>query len=513
MATVTVIPPSIGQKAGVILRVAAYCRVSSGSEEQLNSYQSQMAYYSRKFECSETERLVDIYADEGITGTRDDKRLEFQRMIADCRKGKIDRIYTKSISRFARNTKDCLEYLRELKTLGITVFFEKENIDTAKVSDEMMITILGGLAQEESHSISENIKRAVRRKMANGTIKQLAAPYGYDLLDGQLVVNPEQAEVVRGIFRMYLSGMGYAAIARHLNIDGKRKSEKYDLWTIEAIAYILKNERYIGDSLGQKKSNEGLPFKKYRNYGKYPQFYISGTHEAIIDRESFEMAQALYQKRQHSPSTLQASPLTMQLYCSHCGTVYSRKRRNDAVIWTCRKHDAEAASCPSLNLCEGTITATFILMHNKLFMHRAEIIEPMLQMLAAVHQRGCHNDSAIKLHQELAKLREQTHVIAKLRTKGFLSEVKYQEQLAELNRKISKQQKQLHLLTQNDEEDEVLRELEQLEDYFENREQQMIAFEPNTFEMLVDKIIVHDRDALEFHLIGGLKLTEPLVTE
>ena len=153
MATVTVIPPSIGQEAEGILRVAAYCRVSSSSGDQLNSYMAQMTYYQHRFENSEKEQLIDIYADEGITGTRDDKRIEFQRMIADCRKGKIDRIYTKSISRFARNTKDCLEYLRELKLLGITVFFEKENIDTAKTSDELMITILGGLAQEESVKI------------------------------------------------------------------------------------------------------------------------------------------------------------------------------------------------------------------------------------------------------------------------------------------------------------------------------------------------------------------------
>ena len=155
MPTVTVIQPTIAAEQNQKIRCAAYCRVSSNSEDQINSFIAQTRYYEKAFENSETEQLVDIYADEGITGTREDKRDEFQRMISDCRKGKIDRIYTKSISRFARNTRDCLKNVRELKSLGITIFFEKENIDTANMTDEMMITIMGGLAQEESVSISK----------------------------------------------------------------------------------------------------------------------------------------------------------------------------------------------------------------------------------------------------------------------------------------------------------------------------------------------------------------------
>ena len=178
MATITVIQPSVMNET-VKRRVAAYCRVSSSSEDQLNSYQAQLTYYSHKFEDSTTEELVDLYADEGITGTRDDKRDEFQRLMKDCRRGKIDRIYTKSISRFARNTKDCLKNLRELKALGITVIFEKENIDTANMTDEIMITILGGLAQEESVSISQNMQWSVRKRMENGTYVLPSLPYGY----------------------------------------------------------------------------------------------------------------------------------------------------------------------------------------------------------------------------------------------------------------------------------------------------------------------------------------------
>ena len=168
---------TVKQQITTKIRLAAYCRVSSDSEDQLNSFMAQTRYYEKAFENSETEQLVDIYADESITGTREDKRDEFQRMIKDCRRGKIDRIYTKSISRFARNTKDCLKNIRELKCLGITVFFEKENIDTAKLSNEMMITIMGGLAQEESTSISQNMRWSIKKRMENGTMKIEMLPF------------------------------------------------------------------------------------------------------------------------------------------------------------------------------------------------------------------------------------------------------------------------------------------------------------------------------------------------
>ena len=193
MPTVTVIQPIIAAEQNTKIRCAAYCRVSSDSEDQLNSFMAQTRYYSQVFKDSETEELIDIYADEGITGTREDKRDEFQRMLKDCRRGKIDRIYTKSISRFARNTKDCLKSVRELKALGITIFFEKENIDTANMTDEMMITIMGGLAQEESTSISQNMRWSIKKRMENGTFELSCPPYGYIKENGKLVVDPAQA--------------------------------------------------------------------------------------------------------------------------------------------------------------------------------------------------------------------------------------------------------------------------------------------------------------------------------
>ena len=201
MPTVTVIQPTITEEKSAIIRCAAYCRVSSDSEDQLNSFMAQTRYYSQIFENSETEKLIDIYADEGVTGTREDKRDEFQRMIKDCRKGKIDRVYTKSISRFARNTKDCLKNVRELKSLGITIYFEKENVDTANMTDEMMITILGSLAQEESISISQNMRWSIKKRMENGTFNPAQLPYGYERFNGKIVINELEAEIVNYIFQ------------------------------------------------------------------------------------------------------------------------------------------------------------------------------------------------------------------------------------------------------------------------------------------------------------------------
>lgn len=220
MATVTIIKPTIDTSMIRKIRCAAYCRVSSSSEDQLHSYTAQVKFYSEMFNGSDTEELVDIYADEGITGTSEDKREEFKRLIKDCRRGKIDRIYTKSISRFARNTKDCLKNLRLLKSLGINVFFEKENIDTSDVSDEMMITLMGGLAQEESTSISQNMRWSIRKRMANGTFEQSLPPFGYIKNDGKLIIEPNNAKIVKEIFDMYSNGLGANMIAEKLNDMG-----------------------------------------------------------------------------------------------------------------------------------------------------------------------------------------------------------------------------------------------------------------------------------------------------
>ena len=225
------------------LRVAAYARVSSSSEDQLNSYRVQNQYYSELISSNPDWEMVDIYADEGITGTSVEKREDFQRMMQDCRKGKIDRILVKSISRFARNTKDCLAAVRELKELGVSVLFEEQGIDTARVSSEMVTAIMASLAQKGSESISSNVRWGVQKRMLDGTFISSSVPYGYELWHGQPRILPSEAQFVKWIFQAYLSGLNAQSIAEQMNqayaLLGDENTRK---WYNTTILYILSNE-------------------------------------------------------------------------------------------------------------------------------------------------------------------------------------------------------------------------------------------------------------------------------
>ena len=247
MAEITIIPAK--NHADEIVRTAAYARVSSDSEDQLNSFAAQIRYYTELLQNSTDAVFVDMYADQGITGTSAAKRTEFQRLMSDCRKGKIDRILTKSISRFARNTKDSLEAVRELKTLGISVYFEKENIDTGEISSEMMLAIYSQFAQEESMSISRNVRMGFQKRMADGSYVPSAVPFGYIRENGKFVIDKEKAEIVRGIFSDYLNGVSAEWLA-----------EKYRV-KLATVKYVLTNEKYTGDSIFHKwYTTDTLPF-------------------------------------------------------------------------------------------------------------------------------------------------------------------------------------------------------------------------------------------------------------
>ena len=245
--------PATQPEEEIVLRVAAYCRVSTDSDDQLNSFAAQNAHYNNLIKSHDRWELVDIYADEGITGTSAKKRGDFQRMLEDCRKGKIDKILVKSISRFARNTKDCLEAVRELRTLGISIFFEEHNIDTRMVSSEMLTSVIAACAQAESESISQNMKWSIQKKMQNGTYVASSVPFGFRRINGNLVVEESEARYVRYAFSNYLAGKSTTDIAKEFTAQsvadpalGSRK------WFFQAIVEMLKNEKYIGDAMYQK---------------------------------------------------------------------------------------------------------------------------------------------------------------------------------------------------------------------------------------------------------------------
>lgn len=327
------------------LKVAAYCRVSTDQEEQESSYEAQISYYTEKINKKSEWQMAGIFADEGITGTQAKKRPEFLKMIRLCRQRKIDLILTKSLSRFARNTVDSLNYIRELKSLGIAVCFEKENINTLETDTEMMLTIMSCFAQAESESISKNVSWGIRQSFKNGNVPmQYARLLGYQKgSDGQPEIVPEEAETVKQIFKSYLDGMSLKQIADKLNSQGVRTKRKKSAWQPEIVKSILMNEKYTGDALLQKTYVTDCITKKSRkNNGELPMYLVKNHHAAIISRADFNRVQEEMARR--SAKRVIADKLTKTeqgkysakyalselLVCGECGTHYRR------VTWTAK---------------------------------------------------------------------------------------------------------------------------------------------------------------------------------
>lgn len=355
--TVIFIPakPEVVRASKRQLRVAAYCRVSTDDEEQLTSYEAQKNYYTDKIMTNKEWTMAGIFADEGITGTSARKRPEFLRMIRQCKQGKIDIVLTKSISRFARNTVDCLNYVRALKELGIAVIFEKENMNTLEVDSEILITMLGAFAQSESESISANVRWGIRQAMKEGKATiQYKYLYGYRKGDdSKPEIIPDQAEVVRKIYDLFLSGTPVRGIQEYLNANSVPNINGESKWARSAIDSILTNEKYCGDVLLQKTYIDDCINKKVKkNTGQLPMYLVQNHHEGIISRETFDAAQAELARRSagKSPSKKNAPTgrsrysskyaLSDRLYCGECGTRYQRctwRNRDGSkrVVWRC----------------------------------------------------------------------------------------------------------------------------------------------------------------------------------
>ena len=506
MANITYIAPVKTESTIHKIRCAAYCRVSSSSEDQLHSYAAQVKFYSEKFIGSETEELVDIYADEGISGTGTAKRTEFQRLIRYCKRGKIDRIYAKSLSRFARNTNDCLNTVRLLRELGISIYFEKENIDTAKTSDELMITVMGSLAQEESTSISQNMRWSARKQMENGTYKLRTAPFGYKIENGKLVVDKDESAVVRMIYKWYLSGIGTTQIKNRLNEQSKEKK-----WNHALVRYILSNEKYIGDSLYEKSyKTETLPSVKRRNKGEKDQFYITNSHEPIVSREDFEKVQIRLAELSEMYHRKKNNKLVFSniLQCSRCGTGYKRKLCGETYYWTCLNHDRSSEKCETKPILEDTLKQAFISMCNKLTQHYREILLPLRRSLQELNiRRFSGNTKILDIHKNIADIKEQRHVLSRLRKKGFVDEKKYNEKLTELESQLARQERELKKTAKADNEDDTLEQLDILIESIEKQSHIITEFDEELFGVIVERIIVRDK-SLEFILISGLSFKE-----
>ena len=337
-------------------RVAAYARVSSGKDAMLHSLSAQVSYYSDYIQSNGWE-YAGVYADEAITGTKD-KREGFQKLLAECRNGNVDMVITKSISRFARNTVTLLETVRELKELGVDVYFEEQNIHTTSADGELMLTILASYAQEESLSVSENMKWRIKKNFEDGK-PWSGFVLGYRCENGQYVVVPEEAEVVRRIYHEYLEGLGATAIMKGLNDDGIR-TRTGKPWRIGGVLKVLKNYNYTGNLLLQKTYSENhLTKRKLVNNGEQPQYHVEGAHEAIIDLATWEAVQDEIARRaeQYAPTKKASSyPFTGLIVCGTCGKHYRRKTTASGIIWVCTTYNTYGKKgCASKAIPESTL--------------------------------------------------------------------------------------------------------------------------------------------------------------
>ena len=332
------------------LRVAAYCRVSTETEEQNLSYEVQVAHYTEFIKKNTEWEFAGIFADDGISGTNTKKREEFNRMIEECMEGNIDLVITKSISRFARNTLDCLKYIRQLKDKNIAVYFEKENINTMDAKGEVLLTIMASLAQQESQSLSQNVKLGLQYRYQQGKVQVNHNRFmGYTKdEEGNLIIVPEEAEIIKRIYREYLEGKSLVGIGRDLEKDGILTAAGKPRWRPETIKKILLNEKYIGDALLQKTFTvDFLTKKRVKNEGHVPQYYVENSHEAIIPKELFLQAQEELHRRSNIYTGADKNKriysskyaLSTITFCGDCGDIYRRVYWNihgrKEFVWRC----------------------------------------------------------------------------------------------------------------------------------------------------------------------------------
>ena len=414
------------------LKVAAYCRVSTDMEEQESSYEAQCTHYTNYIESNPDWEMAGIYADEGLSGTQAKKRPEFLRMIKDCEKGKINLVLTKSISRFARNTLDCLTYIRQLKEMDIAVFFEKENINTLDAKGEVLITIMASIAQQESQSISQNVTMGIRYKMQEGKGRlntTFFMGFKKDPVSGKLVPVAEEADIVRRIYREFLEGYSKQMICDHLMADGIKTPEGKDTWFASTVGSMLENEKYAGDVLLQKSyTTDFLTHKKVKNTGKLPQYYVEDDHDPIVPKPVYFQVQGELMRRgalKNDPTKIRfgsREALFGRLVCGQCGRTLKRYTTPDlnATDWRCRKRAYEKRSpykenpaqcgCPNVpeRVVKDAILEAFNLLpeyRDRLIRMQAQIENGELKRIDALVEKS--KKAEMKMEERRLKLESQ----------------------------------------------------------------------------------------------------------
>lgn len=511
------------------LRVAAYCRVSTDDEEQLTSYEAQQTYYTDKIMTNPDWTMAGIYADEGITGTKATKRPEFLKMIRKCKQKKIDLILVKSISRFARNTVDCLNYIRTLKSLGIAVIFEKENINTLNEDSEMLTTIMGAFAQAESESISQNVKWGVRQAMKEGRVSiRYKNLYAYDEgEDGQPKIIESEAAVIRRINDEFLSGRSLPMIKDGLEADKILTPKGGNVWAVSAIRNLLKNEKYCGDVLMQKTfKTDPISGKTKRNTGQLPMYLIQDHHPAIISRDTYNAVQAEFARRTSgkAPSTKLAPTgqacysakyaLTGIVICGECGNQYRRcvwnKRGQKRPVWRCSsridygsKYCHKSPTIYEVPLKAAILDAINLVMSDKKVL--IQQIEDAMRMELIPFPGGTM--SAGDIERKIKELEAEFQALFEEAQKEPGGYMKYTEEFQRITNDIAELKNKKSLLMEKQQSDSAAnKRIQDAVRLLNNSSAEVTEWDEGMIRQLVDYVKVLAEDRVLICLRGGIEV-------
>ena len=495
-----------------LLRVCAYCRVSTGTEEQKTSYESQKKYYKQKIKQNPDWELVDIYADEAISGTQVFKRVNFKRMIDDALEGKIDMILVKSISRFGRNTVDILKYIRLLKEHNVAVYFEEENINTLKMQGEILLTVLSALAQQGSATISSSVALGARMKMKRGELVGHYAPYGYryDKENEKLLIYEEEAKVVREVYRLYIeTGMGTAKIARELN-NKKIPSPTNKMWSSTVITRMIRNEKYCGDLLtGKTYTSDPISKKKIINHGEKDKYYTKNHHDPIVLREIWDEANALldkrtkdYKEKNKLNKESRMYPFSSKIECGCCGQNFVRRSWSPhkegqprRVAWACRTFMRRNDDyCQNVgNVKEIIIEEAFVQAYNNICTNITGIINCLLTSMEEVLSGNNYDKEIKKINEQISNLKLRESKLVDMKLDGIIESNIYVQKSEELKNKILLLEEKLEeykKLTKD--ESNIKKRIEKYKTMFHKRNV-LESFNAEIFKVVTEKIIIGEK--------------------
>lgn len=495
------------------LRVAAYCRVSTDSEDQINSYKSQVQYYTDLIKNNAEWSLADIYADEAITGTQVTKRENFQRLINDCMNGDVDLIVTKSISRFARNTLDTLKYVRMLKEKGIAVFFEEENINTLTMDGELLLVILSSVAQQEVENISANVKKGLKMKMQRGELVGFQGCLGYDYHpeDKSITVNEKEAEIVRYIFNRYIEGAGGSVIAQELQNLGYKTKRGSTTWAETTVIGIIKNEKYKGDILmGKTFTLDPISKRRLDNFGEEDQFYIRDHHEAIISEEVFDAAQEIL-KRRAKPRRLGVDgkrekfsrkyAFSCLLECGFCGGTLTRRSwhsgsQYNKIIWQCVIATKKGKKfCPdSKGIAEETIEQAFLESYRLLCQNNKDVLDEFIARTEEALSDVNAGKQLAKAEKDIKAFEAKRAKLVDMHLEEIIDKATYEAKYLDLTEQIEQLKSTRRDLQEAAETENTMKR--RISEFRKTLEQNEVlkTFDRYVFESIVEKVIVGGYD-------------------